>query len=138
VATPLNHSLRHPTKSNPQEWVNYFPEPKRVYRRRINRLAPRRLLESLGEEAISDIHLLFTLNNPTTPNPTTIMGDPLTPLNPCNFINVQGYPHPVPDKVVEKLPSFQGNNVVSAKSHIVNFNRCILKWCSGHNYEESR
>jgi hypothetical protein len=68
VATPLNNSLRYPTRSNPQGVVYSFPEPKRVYRRRINRLAPRRLLESLGEEAISDIHLLFAHNNPTTTN----------------------------------------------------------------------
>jgi hypothetical protein len=124
VATPLNHSLRYPTRSNPQGWVDSFPEPERVYRRRINKLAPRRLLESLGEEAISDIHLLFAHNNPTT-----TMGDPLSP---CNFANIQGYPHPVPDKAIEKLPSFQGNNDVSARSHIVNFNMCSLKWCNGH------
>jgi hypothetical protein len=62
--------------------VDSLPEPERVYRRRINRLAPRRLLESLGEEAISDIHLLFVHNNPTTTNPNSIMGDLL---RPCNF-----------------------------------------------------
>jgi hypothetical protein len=109
-------------------WADSFSEPKRVYRRRINRLAPRRLLESLGEKAISDIHLLFPHNNPTT-----TMGDPSSP---CNFANIQGFTHPILDKAIEKLPSFQGNNVVSARSHIVNFNMCILKWCNVHNYED--
>jgi hypothetical protein len=133
VVTPLNHSLRYPTRSNLQGLVDSLPEPERVYRRRINKLAPRRLLESLGEETIFDIHLLFAHNNPTTTNPTTTMGDPLSP---CNFANIQGYPHLVPDKVVEKLPASQGNNDVSARSHIVNFNMCILKWCNGHDYED--
>jgi hypothetical protein len=128
VATPLNHSLRYPTRINLQGWVDSFLEPKRVYRRRINRLAPRRLLESLGEEAIFDIHLLFAHNNHTT-----TMGDPLSP---CNFTNIQGYPHPIPNKAIEKLSSFEGNNVVSARSHIVNFNMFIPKRCNGHNYED--
>jgi hypothetical protein len=132
VVTPLLHSLRYLTRRNPQGLVDSLRKPKRVYRRRINRIAPRRLLECLGEESISDIHLLFVHNNPKTTNPTTTMGDPLRPFN---FINIQGYPHPIPDKAIEKLPSFQGNIVVSAKTHILNFNLCIMKWCNGHNYE---
>jgi hypothetical protein len=78
VATPLNNSLRYSTRRNLQGLVYSLPEPERVYRRRINKLAPRRLLESLGEEAISDIHHMFSLNNPTTTNPTSTMGDLLT------------------------------------------------------------
>jgi hypothetical protein len=132
VVTPLNHSLRYPTRSNPQGLVDSLPEPERVYMRRINRLAFRRFLENIGEEAISDIHLLFAHNNPTTTNPTT-MGDPL---RPCNFANIQGYPHPIPDKTIEKLLVFQENNVVSARFHILNFNMCVLKWCNGHTYED--
>jgi hypothetical protein len=73
-----------------------------------------------------------TVNTATT-NSNTTMGDPLSP---CNFINIQGYPHVVPDKVVEKLFAFQGNNVVSATSHITKVNMCILKWCSGHDEED--
>jgi hypothetical protein len=99
VATPFDNSLRYPTRSNLQGLVDSLPEPERVYRRRINRLAPRRFLESLGEEAIFDIHFLFVSNNPTT-----TMGDQC---NPCNFTNIQGYPHPLPDKAIEKLPIFQ-------------------------------
>jgi hypothetical protein len=116
VETPFDNSLRYPTRRNPQGLVDSLHEPERVYRRRINRLAPRRLLESLGEEAISYIHFLFVSNNPTT-----TMGDEY---NPCNFTNIQGYPHPLPNKVIEKLPIFQGNNVVSAKTHI---RKCIVR-----------
>ena len=75
MATPLNNYVRYP-----QGLVDALPEPERVYRRRANRLVPRRLLDSLGEEAIFDIHLLFVHTNPTT-----TMGDPL---RPCNFTNI--------------------------------------------------
>jgi hypothetical protein len=71
VATPLNNSVRYPTRSNPQGLVDALPEPERVYRRRVNRLVPRRLLDSLGEEAISDIHHLFSTNNQPIVNTTT-------------------------------------------------------------------
>jgi hypothetical protein len=98
VATPFDNSLRYTTRSNPQGLVYSFPELEKVHRRRINRLVPHMLLESLGEEAIFDIHLLFAHNNPTTTNPTSTMCDLL---RPCNFINIQGYPHPIPDNAIE-------------------------------------
>ena len=87
-----------------------LPEPERVYRRRLNRLAPCRLLASLGEEAISYIHLLF--NNPLIISPMDVI------YQPCDFSNIQGYPHNIPTKALENLPSFQGINVVSAKTHV--------------------
>jgi hypothetical protein len=129
VATPFDNSLRYTTRSNSQGLVYSFPEHEKVYRRRLNRLAPRRLLESLGEEAISDIHLMFAHNNPTTTIPTSTMGDRL---RPCNFINIQDAPHPIPDKAIEKLLSFQGKNVISARSHILNVNLCVNKCCYEH------
>ena len=55
---------------------------------------------------------------------------------PCDFSNIVGYPHDLPDKAIEKLPSFQGNNAVSAKSHITKFNLCLAKWCNAHNFED--
>ena len=54
---------------------------------------------------------------------------------PCDFSNIVGYPHALPDKAIEKLPSFQGNNAISAKSHTTKFNQCIAKWCNASNYE---
>jgi hypothetical protein len=52
-----------------------------------------------------------------------------------DFFAINGYPHDLPEKAIEKLPSFQGNNAVSAKSHPKAFYSCINKWCSGaaHN-----
>jgi hypothetical protein len=63
VATPLKKSVRYITRSVAQGLIYSFPEPEKVYRRRINRLVPRRLLESLGEEALTDIQFLFQTNN---------------------------------------------------------------------------
>jgi hypothetical protein len=81
VATPLNNSVKkYTTRRNTQGLIYSFPEPEQVYRRRINRLPPRRLLlDNLGEEALTDIQYLFqnnnqpTVNNPT-PNPNLTMG----------------------------------------------------------------
>jgi hypothetical protein len=56
--------------------------------------------------------------------------------DPCDFSNINGYPHAILEKTIEKLPSFQGNNVVNAKSHIKSFMRCINKWCDAHDYED--
>ena len=55
---------------------------------------------------------------------------------PCDFSNITGYPHDLPDKAIERLPSFQGNNAISAKSHITKFNQCLAKWCNAHNHED--
>ena len=98
MATPLSNSVRYSTRSNSRDLLVPIPKPERVYRRRANRLAPCRLLASLGEEAISDIHLLF--NNPLITSPMDAI------YQPCDFSNIQGYPHPILDKALERLPSF--------------------------------
>jgi hypothetical protein len=54
------------------------------------------------------------------------MGSFLTPLN---FAAIQGSPHQIPEKAIDKLPTFQGNNAISAKSHILSFDsvfNCIV------------
>jgi hypothetical protein len=71
VATPLEKSLKYISRSTSQGVTYSFLEPEKVYRRRLNRLAPRRLLESLGEEALSDIQFLFQTNNQPIVNTTT-------------------------------------------------------------------
>jgi hypothetical protein len=85
----LNKSVRYITRSVAQGLIYSFPEPEKVYRRRINRLAPRRLLESLGEEALPDIQFLFQTNNqPTVNNLTNTsnveMATFLSPLELCS------------------------------------------------------
>jgi hypothetical protein len=140
VATPLNNSVkRYTTRRTAQGLFCPFPEPEQVYRRRINRLPPRRLqLEHLGDEALTDIQYLFpnnnqpTVNNPT-PNPNLTMGSFLTPLN---LAAIQGSPHQIPEKAIDKLPTFQGNDATSAKSHISKFDMCLTKYCRGHSQED--
>jgi hypothetical protein len=63
VATPLNNFVRYTTRSNSSGVIHHFPELEKVYRRRLRHLVPRRLLESLGEEALIDIQYLFQNNN---------------------------------------------------------------------------
>ena len=41
--------------------------------------------------------------------------------SPCNFANIQGYPNGLPNNGMERLPTFQGNNAVSAKAHLFAF-----------------
>jgi hypothetical protein len=135
VATPLNKYVRYISRRVAQRLIYSFHEPKKVYRRRINHLDPRRLLESLGEEALIDIQFLFqtnnqqTVNNPTnTPNVTMSVF-----LRHLSFAAIQGAPHQVPEKAIDKLPTFQGNNAINSKSHILNFQMCVERYCRGHN-----
>ena len=46
---------------------------------------------------------------------------------PCDFSRIVGYPHEVPEKAIDKLPSFQGDNVTSAKAHIMKEFQSIMK-----------
>jgi hypothetical protein len=57
-------------------------------------------------------------------------------LRPLNFAAIQGSPHAVPEKAIDKLPTFQGNNSISSKSHILNFQMCVQKYCGGHDHED--
>jgi hypothetical protein len=57
-------------------------------------------------------------------------------LSPLKFAAIQGAPHDVPEKAIDKLPIFHGNNVVSAQAHISCFRQCIDKYCRGHSEED--
>ena len=135
MATPLKKNSKYTTRSTSQGVIYSFPEPEKVYRRRLSHLAPRRLLESLGEEALTDIQFLFQTNNqPTVNNPTNNPNATMsTFLSPLNFAVIQGAPHDVPEKAIDKFPIFLGNNVISANSHISSFHKCVEKYCRGHN-----
>jgi hypothetical protein len=134
----LKKSIKYTTMSTSQGVVYSFPEPEKVYRKRLNRLAPRRLLESLGEEALVDIQYLFPTNNqPTVNNPTNNPNVTMTScLSPLNLAAIQGAPHDVLEKAIDKSPVFHGNNDISARSHIASFDKCLLKYCKGHNEED--
>jgi hypothetical protein len=80
-----------------------------------------------GEEALTDIQFLFQTNNQQTVNtPTNTPNATMSVfLRPLNFVAFQVAPHQVPEKAIDKLPTFQGNNGISAKSHILNFQMCL-------------
>jgi hypothetical protein len=48
----------------------------------------------------------------------------------------KGSPHDDPEKAIDKLPIFHGNNAISASAHITSFHRCVDKYCRGHNEED--
>jgi hypothetical protein len=73
-----------------------------------------------------------TVNTPTN-TPNVIMSAFLRPLN---FAAIQGAPHTIPEKAIDKLPCFEGNNVASVHSLILNFDLCVLKYCHGHDEED--
>jgi hypothetical protein len=57
-------------------------------------------------------------------------------LRPLKFAAIQGAPHAVPEKAIDKLPIFRGNNAISVKSHILNFRMCVQRYCGGHDEED--
>ena len=61
------------------------------------------------------------------------MGDLFKPLN---FTDIVGYPHQIPDKAIEKVPYFHGNDAITAKSHLLFFTQCYAKWCHNVNFED--
>jgi hypothetical protein len=58
--------------------------------------------------------------------------------SPLDFSTINSYPHVLPEKDIDKWPTFQGNNVITTKAHIKAFSLCINKWCNGatHNHED--
>jgi hypothetical protein len=127
LATPLNSNLiKYSTRRNSEGLVNVIPKPEQVYRRRLAKATSRRILSHLGSASIFDIHFLF-VNNCISE---------MDIYDPCDFSNINGYPHAILEKTIEKLPSFQGNNAISAKMHVKYFMRCINKWCVVHDHED--
>jgi hypothetical protein len=123
------NSTRHFTRKNSNVLLNLIPEPEKVLRRRLTKLNSRRILDNLGSESLSDIHSLFF----------EVEVDIMDKLfSPIDFRQMNGYPHDIPEKEIEKLPTFQGNNAITAKKHIKAFQLCIGKWCMGnaHNHTD--
>jgi hypothetical protein len=59
----VKKSVKYTTRSTSQGVIYSFLKPEKDYRRRLNRLAPRRLLESLEEETLTDIQYMFQIND---------------------------------------------------------------------------
>ena len=129
--TPLSLILpRYSTRRNSEGLLSFIPEPEKVYRRRLNKLASCRILENLGSQSLSDIHSLFLENN-SQENINTcvsdIMGEYFTQLD---FSQIAGQPHRLPDKAVEKLPMYTGIDATTSAMHLRNFSRCIIGYVS--------
>jgi hypothetical protein len=121
---------KYSTRRNSQGLVNFIPEPEKVYRRRLNKLTSRRILDHLGFESISDIHLLF--NNSSLEN--SLEMDDL--YKPCDFTAINGYPHAILEKALEKLPSFKVTMPLVLK-HISRLFRFVsINGVCAHNHED--
>lgn len=129
MATPLDQFFaKVSTRRNPSGLVSSILEPERVYRLRLNRLSSSRILAYLGQEFLIDIHLLFGAQ---------IEQDAMDNFfAPCDISNINDYPNNIPNKAIEKLPSFQGNNVINDQAHLRNFNLCVNKWCNTANFDD--
>ena len=99
---------------------DFIPGPEKVYRRRLNKLASRKILVELGSESVLDIHLLFPENTNTFVS--EIMGEYFTQID---FSQIVGQPHRLPDKAVEKLPMYTRTDAITSAMHLGNFSRCI-------------
>ena len=42
---------------------------------------------------------------------------------PLEFSQIAGAPHNIPNDAIKKLPKFEGNNAISAKSHLRKFEK---------------
>jgi len=105
--------------------VSPTPDLEKVFRVRLHKLSSRTLLVNLEQEAFSDIHLLF---------PNSTEQDIMDLFTPCNFVNIQGYPHDLLENHFDKLPTFQGNNAVSVNAHLKAFSSWLGKYAKGVDY----
>ena len=111
--------------------------PKKVYRRRLNKLASRRILEELGYESVSDIHLLFQENLENFENNNCFLSTMCEFFTQLNFTQIAGQPHDVPEKAIDKLMTFNGTDAsTSAEQHIRNFSRHYGSYVSGTDKHE--
>ena len=125
-STTLNLPRRS-TIRNSKCLLQFIPGPEEVYHRRKSKLASHKILEDLSSESILDIHLLF-VDISQSNNSHSTMG---TLLKPLDYSVIIGEPHNILDKAIEKVPSFYGNDAITAKSHLLAFSQCYNKWC--HN-----
>jgi hypothetical protein len=55
---------------------------------------------------------------------------------PIDFSEINGYPHVIPERALQKLPCFQGSNVVDARRHVMFVSHCFYKWCHNARHED--
>ena len=55
---------------------------------------------------------------------------------PIDFSEISGYPLVIPEKSLQRLPCFLGNNVVGARRHVYMVSHCFAKWCNNAWHED--
>lgn len=54
---------------------------------------------------------------------------------PCDFSNIIGYPNDILSIGIDKLPNFQGNNAISANSHLRDFSIWMAKYGRSDDFD---
>ena len=49
---------------------------------------------------------------------------------PLDFSQIAGTPHDIPNDAIKKFPLFQGNNSITAKSHLWKFEKHLVIYCN--------
>ena len=47
---------------------------------------------------------------------------------PLDFTQIASQPHAIPNKAIEKLPTFQGNSAIIATAHLQAISKCFFSW----------
>ena len=57
---------------------------------------------------------------------------------PVDFSQIAGAPHTIPKDSIKKLPIFQGNNTITAKSHLRNLEKHLVSYCNdaAHDHDD--
>ena len=122
LETPLSiNQSRYSTRRNLVGLLDFIPELEKVYQKRASKLASRRILENLGSESLLDIHFHFEesskINNIATSD---------VYFKPLDFTQIAYQPHTLPNKAIEKLLTFQENNVVNTEVHLGKISKSFL------------
>ena len=54
---------------------------------------------------------------------------------PLEFSHITGAPHDIPNDSIKKLPIFQQNNAITAKSHLRNFEKYLASYCNDASHD---
>src|SRR5713101_7091568 len=57
---------------------------------------------------------------------------------PLEFSQIAGAPHAIPKDAIKKLPIFQVNNAITAKSHLRKFEKHLVSYCNdaAHDHDD--
>ena len=47
---------------------------------------------------------------------------------PLDITQIAGQPHAIPNKAIEKLPTFQGNSAITSTTHLQAISKCFFSW----------